>query len=308
MRCNAARVQLHRAALVLLGALGCAPRLQVLDVARAPRVDPDPGPQAAGPCDPLSSEPRAIALEGALAVGRSRSGDVYAVDRVGGKDARAYRGRDGVLWRQGNVSTSASSRGLDRYDAWVGGSSLRLLVDRTATRHGTVPTRHWGLFLTLPDEPRNPGGQRGTSAGVRLRRMPERSVRGWSIVDRAPPAIGIQYLARTPGDRWLLVTMPEPLGFEHLRVYFGPREDVRQRRLVDFARQRDGGTTRITFEVDGVELRARFPVRCGEPPPSGVWRPRHDCPGELSGGGEAAVLERVAGSDALKGLEVVCAP
>lgn len=102
--------------------------------------------------------------------------------------------------------------------------------------------------------------------------------------------------------------MPEPLGFEHLRVYFGPREDVRQRRLVDFARERDGGTTGITFEVDGVELRARFPVRCGKPPPSGVWRPRHDCPGELRGGGEAAVLERVAGSDALKGLEVVCAP
>lgn len=303
--------KLRLAAVVLAVAWGttaCASHLQVLDHRGRGRFDLDPGPSVAGRCDPLSSRSRGVELDGALAVARSRDGTYYVVDRVGAMDSRSFRGRDGVLWRQGDVHSGEVSRDRVLYGATVDGSWLRFVVDRAAWLRGTIARREWGMVLVPPEQHRSSEVSQSPPSGERLRQMRESAIRGWRIIDRAPPKIGVQYLARTSDDRWLLITMPEPIGFEHLRLYFGTREAVRERRIVRFRRQRDGGTTRIDFEVDGLEMQAHFPVRCGAPPPPGVWFIRHDCPGELRGAAENVVLARVSPPGAIAELAVVCEP
>ncbi len=293
--------------LAVAASTACASPPQLIDRGRR-RVDLDPGPPAAGPCDPLSSEPRPVDLDGPLAVARARDGRYYVVDRVGTTDSRSFLGRDGVLWRQGDVHSGEVSREHVLYGAQVDGSWLRLVVDRAASLRGTIARRDWSMALVPPENDLGAGKNHRQRIGETLRPMKENAVHGWTIIDRAPPRIGVQYLARTSDDRWLIVTMPEPLGFDHLRLYFGPREAVRERRLVRYRRQRDGGTTRIDFDVDGLEMQAHFPVRCGDPPPPGVLFSRQDCPGELRGTEEDIALQRVLASDALGELDVVCEP
>lgn len=72
----------------------------------------------------------------------------------------------------------------------------------------------------------------------------------------------IEYLAEQTTGELLLVLRPDSdaLEIEQIRSFYGPENGLVERPIVSFERQRDGGTTHMSFRIDGASARASFPV------------------------------------------------
>jgi hypothetical protein len=289
------------AALALLASSSCArisDSRQPFVMYADPRIEPDPGPHEAGPCDPLRETERPIHLDAPIAVGRARDGTMYLFERAGTVPAWTYRSGDGRFERQRDAEPRPT-RGRGVFvQAFSGPHIVVLGIDESANERGWIARRHvrmWRVEVSATTE--------RARRGERLRVLDPAAVRSWPAFDR-PREISIEYLAHTPDGRWLMVTMPE-MDFEHVRVFFGTAQNVRERPFVRMARQRDGGTTNVTFEVEGEVLVAHFPVRCGVASPPNVLGTRADCPAELRRGPSSIELVR-APADRIGGLAFVC--
>jgi hypothetical protein len=71
----------------------------------------------------------------------------------------------------------------------------------------------------------------------------------------------LEYAASLQDGRWLVVVRPrDDWTYADFRAFFGLKEGVLERPVVTVSRARDGGSTTISFEIDGATATASFPV------------------------------------------------
>lgn len=127
--------------------------------------------------------------------------------------------------------------------------------------------------------------------------------------DPADPPYVIEYHVATDDGLRLVVTRPDAdIDYETFRVFFSRDEQsvpVVERVVVGVSRQRDGGTTDITFRGDGEEIRAHFPVTYDEE--TEVFS--HDEPATVTvGGEEISAPRRELTAAALDDYQFLCFP
>ena len=257
----------------------------------SPELPPDPGPQEAGPCDPLQTRNIPIELEHPIAVGRHPDGTLYVVDRVG-DDSRSFSGTAGVLQRGIDVRASESDRAHLWDDFTANGQSWLLRIDREAWHAERLGPRHFSMARLGEVDPHSSAPER-MCQGELLEILSPEAVEGWEVRNREE-TITIEYLAEIEDGRLLLVTQAN--GLSTIRVFFGPKHEVGERDLSVFARARDGGTTNVEFFVDGELAQAVFPIRCqgrdpfASPPENELLQRNERCPGTLTVGDETHAL------------------
>jgi hypothetical protein len=71
----------------------------------------------------------------------------------------------------------------------------------------------------------------------------------------------VEYAAEIPDGRRLVVTRPQDdWGYDDFRLFLGPPERVEERKVNSVQRARDGGTTTISFQIEGAAAEAFIPA------------------------------------------------
>lgn len=107
-----------------------------------------------------------------------------------------------------------------------------------------------------------------------------------------PGTILVEYAAELPDQRVMVVTRPEDdWTYDDFRLFLGQVDSLLERRVDSVVRYKDGGSTTITFELDGAKAVASFPV---------VSTPDGFKPGQatLTAAGKAEDLTRLADAPA----------
>ncbi len=237
----------------------------------------DPSAHVIGPCDPFKVYDVPLKLEHPIAVGRDKDGVMYVADRAG-RDGYGFIGRDGTLERVlggggGSASASLLWTSFGTHDV-----SILLRIDRKAFHAGRVGPQHFSMGkrkLEAGDKKRSATSSFAQSMCERelLEILPPEVIEGWTIKNHRWTPL-MERGVRMPDGRLLVVTRTGQ-GFDHIRVFFGPEDNVEERGLTTFGREKDGGTTHVKFLVDGKPAYAYFPVRCGK-------ERGQPCPGTLT--------------------------
>jgi hypothetical protein len=270
------------------------------------RREPDPGPQHIGPCDPLEVTTRPVTLADPIVVAQAEDDTLFVVDRLGAIDMRSFIGTDGSLQRVGNGFSVEADTKYEYILFAVPDAILGLRLRRAASRAGKF--RHSDLAMLLLPKGTKVECADWVTEGDPLALVSPDTIDDWTV-HNAPDHIYPEYLARTDDDRWLMVTRTasSEYTFTNLRLFFGPSDHVQEYELVTFARQRDGGTTDVVFDLDGERVTAHFPVHCGSA--QEIRRPRLGCPGVLMRERENATLEQLPrGTSVPRQLRFVCDP
>ncbi|MBC8068590.1 MAG: hypothetical protein IAG13_09685 [Deltaproteobacteria bacterium] len=205
-------------------------------------------------CDPLVAEQQPTALHVIIAAGRAADGTLFVVDED------AERGRPRVFVSEGDgirrVEVAGEGHGSDASgESWSFGvvahaPPFTLMVTRMAEeiRMGVVV----GDANIEEFEIGEVGEELTAVAADDVLGLPT-----YGIVTTIVP----EYLARTDGGRTVAVLRPEPAeSYDDFRLFFGSDELV-EHAIGAFARERDGGTTTLEFDVGpGDPGVAHFPT------------------------------------------------
>jgi len=204
-------------------------------------------------CQPLSEETLAISLASVLGAGQDADGTIYVVDEAG-SELRAFISEGGELYRQ-RVSGSGqvtSAAGLVTVVSLLELEPPLTLQVEEAADHA----QRMGVFSGPLDTKSFSIGEQGEE--LTLLTAPE--LQGVPL-HNYPAEILVEYSAELTDGRWLVVLRPRDFdSYEQFRVFFGPPERLAERRLLDIARARDGGSTSLVFDVDGEQAHAEFPI------------------------------------------------
>lgn len=235
-------------------------------------------------CEPLKARSTPIALEEILAVGRSADGTIVVIDRsADDPDKERLFVSDGETLVRQAVTGSGEGRAVDgdRLSLLAGEAdpALRVLTLRTAD---TLRMK----LASGDDALNNKSLDFEAAAGEELEILDASAVESLGVRN-LPGDVAVEYFARVAADR-LVVTRPErDFEYEDIRVFFGRPDALSERELTKFERYRDGGSTRIGFELDGDQASVFFPNRLqadGPPLTEGVT---------FEVDGEAREIERV---------------
>lgn len=121
------------------------------------------------------------------------------------------------------------------------------------------------------------------------------------VLEVVPEGRAIRAIAQDERGNELLVTVAKwHLGIKQRapKLFFGPPENVLQRRVEAYSVQRDGGTTDILFVLDGERAALTFPThKTGRPRP----------PSLEVGGVRFSVSEPASEASDMAGKSYVCA-
>jgi hypothetical protein len=252
------------AVLLLAAVLGSAcsndDAFTAVGAAGAPGQSAGPGGTQLTECAPLADQQQSISLGAVIAVGQAADGTVVVIDRVD-NTTRVFVSAGGDLVRVRVLGSSESTdsgaeSALMTFEAPAGGS----WTAGTETRGGTtrmalVRNGQYRTFAEVVD------------AGEELTVLDESAVDGFTLVN-LPGQVVVEYFARTESGETIVVTRPrDDWTYEDFRVFYGT-DVLLEREVSDVVRLRDGGTTTITFDLNGTDATAHFPASLdGTPDP-----------------------------------------
>ena len=219
-------------------------------------ASPDAGVDVAGSvvlagCDPFAAKPLPIALGTIIAAGQNSAGVIYAVDQVDSGQRVFVSDASGTLVRQ-RIAGSGSGSDFYVFDISDYDPAFVLQIDIPAG--GTM---RMGVFNgTLTDSKTFIIGQQGEELTVlpagAIASMPVRNLPGDVVVEYAAAlADGDVMVVTRPRDDW---------AYTDFRLFLGPMGAVAERKVSSVVRALDGGSTTITFDLDGTSAVASFPV------------------------------------------------
>jgi hypothetical protein len=246
------------------------------------------GGGSAQPCDPLAAAGEGpIALATLVGAGSHADGTVYLLDRAGSED-RVFVGTGTEVWRKrvsgagespipGGTAVTVSVTETD--------PQFRLKVERLAAGGGRM-----AVLRGMTNVRDFVIGEQGDV----LRPLVVADVQALKLHDLGGD-VAVEYAAELPDGRRLVVVRPrDDWGYEDFRLFLGPPDRVEERKVDSVTRARDGGTTTIRFQLDGVSAEAFFPS------PLNV-----DEPATLKHGGQTFTLTVTRGT-APTGLQFRC--
>jgi hypothetical protein len=208
-------------------------------------------------CDPLEADTSAVVLGSVVGAGESADGTIYVVDRGGG-ELRAFISEEGELYRQ-RVSGTGEGTNADGEFVLVSLNELDPTASLMVTTDSDGNSRMGVAFGPIATKTFVIGEQ-----GEELTLLPDGDVKALPVRNYAAE-IEIEYSAELTDGRALVVLRPRDFNdYSEFRVFFGPVDRLEERELTSAARQRDGGSTDLEFEVDGQPAHAFFPVESTE--------------------------------------------
>jgi hypothetical protein len=202
-------------------------------------------------CDPFAARPLPIALGTVIASGQSSTGIIYAVDQVDSSLRVFVSDASGALVRQ-RIAGSGSGPDFYVFDVSDHNPAFVLQIDIPASG----PMR-MGVFQgTLKDRKTIVIGQDGEELTV----LPAGSVAAMPLRN-LPGDVVVEYAAGLADGDVMVVTRPlDDWSYTDFRLFLGPMGAVAERKVNNVSRARDGGSTTITFDLDGTSAVASFPV------------------------------------------------
>lgn len=71
----------------------------------------------------------------------------------------------------------------------------------------------------------------------------------------------IEYLARSPDSRFFVVHRPKKnWNYDYFRLHIGLESQLREAKVINVKRMRDGGTTYITYKLNEIDGSLYFPT------------------------------------------------
>ncbi len=237
-------------------------------------------------CEPLGTTSASLVeLEELVGAGRDAEGTIYVVDKTRRGDVRAFVGDESGLRSE---VVGGAGGGTQEGGEWttVTLDGLNLMIKVTTAADGT---RRMGVCEASDDARDFTIGEEGEELEV----LEPAAVETLPITD-LPGDVFVEYWVQTEDGQLLLVTRPTyDWDYTDFRVFFGPPDRVDERIVDEVQRLRDGGTTMITFDIDGTQATATFPTPSGDDEP---WM-------EL--GGETFALTEVT-ADPHEGADFYC--
>jgi hypothetical protein len=201
---------------------------------------------------PFVASPKPISLGTILGIGKSpSSGTIYLVDQIDSLQRVFISDSSGTLARQ-RVSGSGSSPDFLVFTTNGPDAIVTVQIDTP-----TDQPKRMGVFQgILKDTKTMVIGQDGEEltvlAASEIASMPLRNL---------PGAVTTEYVASTDDGNFILVTRPTDDGsYEDFRLFYGPASAMDERVVSNTTRAQDGGSTRITFTLNGATATAYFPV------------------------------------------------
>jgi hypothetical protein len=226
-------------------------------------------------CNPFIGAERPIMLGTVLGAGRSASGEVYAADHVESGD-RVFKSGDTRLIRR---PLAGSGSGPDFYVFTVTDNDPPFTLQIDLGPNGPSAM---GVFTGVLNAKTFQIGQQGEA----LELLPASALAQFTL-QNLPPSVFLEYNAQTADGRFLVVVRPtDDWTYADFRLFFGPTDRVAERTVGSVTRALDGGSTIITFDVDGVSATASFPVISSGP----MFEPG---PASLTLGGSTQPLTRL---------------
>jgi hypothetical protein len=204
-----------------------------------------PGTHACSPLEPV--EPT-TSLRDVLVVARAADGTLYAVDTVD-YSHRVFVSSGSELFRQhvsgeGEINDGASTTHLVTFER-----------DETTYTIG-IQTSEGSSSVALFE-----GSSRSfdevTESGESLTVVTEAELEGYRVRDLLH-GMQIEYFGRVDTGEVIAVLSPlEDFRYEDFLVFFGPKERVAERPLINLFRARSGWTTAV-FDLDGATAQAMY--------------------------------------------------
>lgn len=217
----------------------------------------DDDSEGAAACDPLKSSGSAsLKLEHVLGIGKAEDGRFFVVDRPKSGSERLFVSSDGSLVRRdgGGGASSSTEPGIERMSlSSSGDDGLIVLIELrgSAVRMAILEGAAGGTKELSVDR----------SDAELLTIADESEIAGMPVRD-LPGDVALEYSAQVDDGERLIVTRPEhDWSYEDFRVFFGPKDHVAERTVVNVTRARDGGSTNIRFKVGELDAEVFFPNR-----------------------------------------------
>ncbi|MGC4119922.1 MAG: hypothetical protein QM765_36160 [Myxococcales bacterium] len=202
-------------------------------------------------CSPLTAKEEPISLTALVAAGRHTDGTVYAVDEPSKGSYRAFVSAGGELLRRRVAGAgSESSAGLVAITLIVQEpTAFALKVERP-----TSGSKRMGVLRGALDDKTFTIGERGDVLTVE-----DAAVEGLAVRN-LPGGPAVEYEASTADGRRLVVIRPtDDWTYEDFRLFLGTADRMEERAIKSTVRYSDGGTTEISFVLDGSIAVAHFP-------------------------------------------------
>jgi len=227
-------------------------------------------------CDPFAPKSVPIALGTVIAVGQNSVGVIYAVDKFNGELRVFVSDASGTLVRQRIAGSGESS---DFYVFNVSDHDPAFVLQIDTPAGGSV--RIGVLVGVLKDSKTFVIGEEGEELSVlaagAIAAMPVRNL---------PGDVVVEYVAALTDGQVMVVTRPrDDWAYPDFRLFLGPMGAVAERTVSNVGRMLDGGSTKITFDLDGTSAVASFPIVYAD----GGFAPG---PATLTSGGTTAPLTR----------------
>jgi len=202
-------------------------------------------------CDPFAARPLPIALGTVIAVGQSSAGLFYAVDQFDSSQRVFVSDASGTLVRQ---RIAGSGTGPDFYVFDISDHDPAFVLQIDISASGTM---RMGVFNgTLTDRKTFVIGEQGEELTV----LPVGAVAGMPVHNLSGDVV-VEYAAALADGDVMVVTRPrDDWSYEDFRLFLGPMGAVAERSVGNVVRGKDGGSTTITFDLDGSSAVASFPV------------------------------------------------
>jgi hypothetical protein len=210
------------------------------------------GSDGPAPCDPLAGAESPITLATLIGAGRHPDGTTYLLDKAG-SDYRVFVG-SGLALRRKRVAGSGEF-------TVAGGTAVTVSVTEAEPPFRlkvemTGGTSRMGVLRGMTDMRDFVIGQQGDV----LAPLTVAEVQA-SQLHNLGGAVFVEYAAEIPDGRRLVVTRPQDdWGYEDFRLFLGPPERVEERKVNSVQRARDGGTTTISFQIEGSAAEAFIPT------------------------------------------------
>lgn len=203
-------------------------------------------------CEPLAAQAQAITLGGVIAAGRAADGTLYVADELGTADPRVFVERDGVLVRRrvlGSGTISEAQRALAGWSFDDARGARQLMVH---TRDGKVEG------MALADGNEKPSFALFEHA-EKLTVVDADAARALPLRDLSGEVV-VEYFADVEDGTQLLVIRPrDDSHYEDFRLFWGRDGEFVEREVERTVRYKDGGTTKMSFRVEGDTYEAYFP-------------------------------------------------
>lgn len=201
---------------------------------------------------PFVASPKPITLGTILGAGKSPStGTIYMVDQIDSLRRVFISDASGTLVRQ-RVSGSGDA---DPFMVVTTGGPDAIVTVQIDTPTGQ-PKRMGVVQGTLKDRKTMVIGQDGEE----LTMLADSEIAKMSLRN-LPGTVTTEYVASTADGNFILVTRPtDDWSYSDFRVFFGPVTAMAERSVSNVSRAKDGGSTKIVFDLDGATATAYFPV------------------------------------------------